>query len=239
MERARKLFEELGREVALVSQAGDNALIHRPDLRKVMLEPLRKDKREKVEQIHRKAVEYYQTFDDGVSRAEEIYHRLSLGIERNILESRWIDGVQQNLGSAIEELPLKSRAFLAARLGLEVDESIWEAAELQDWETHAKLRAGDLLSVRQPLAAINILRQRPERTPSSPLLALERDAMIALLTAIHSHFSVYYTEKIAPGVTAKTYQALLIALEELNAQPETLAEARKDLNLQTTGAKAS
>lgn len=238
MERAKELFAELGKEVALVSQAGDNALIHRPDLRKVMLEPLRKDKADKVEQIHRNAIEYYQTFDDGVSRAEEIYHRLSLGIERQILESRWADGVQQNLGSAIEELPPKSKAFLAARLKLELGESVWEEADLEDWEIHARIRAADLLTLRQPLAALNILRQRPERTSGSPLLTLERDAMVALLTAIHSHFSVYYTEKIATGITAKTYEALLVAVLELNAQPETLVQVRKDLDLQTTGANA-
>jgi hypothetical protein len=238
MERARKLFEELGREVALVSQAGDNALVHRTDLRKVMLEPLRKDKADKVDQIHRNAVEYYQTFDDGVSRAEEIYHRLSLGIERNILESRWTDGVQQNLGSAIEELPPKSKAFLAAKLKLEVDESVWGQAELEDWETHARMRATHLLALRQPLAALNILRQRQERTSGSSLLTIERDAMVSLLTSIHSHFSVYYTEKIGPGITGKSYQALLFALQELNAQPDTLAEVRKDLNLQSAGATA-
>jgi hypothetical protein len=236
MDRARQLFEELGREVALVSQAGDNALVHRTDLRKVMLEPLRKDKADKVEQIHHNAVEYYQTFDDGVSRAEEIYHRLSLGIDRNVLESRWADSVQQNLGSAIEELPLKSKAFLAAKLKLEVDDSVWQQAELEDWETHARMRATDLLALKQPLAALNILRQRPERSANSPLLMLERDAIVALLTAIHSHFSVYSTEKIATGVTAKSYQALLFALQELHVRPEILVDVRKDLKLQTIGA---
>ncbi|HEX5601082.1 MAG TPA: hypothetical protein VFX63_00985 [Pyrinomonadaceae bacterium] len=238
IERARELFAELGREVALVSQAGDNALIHRSDLRKVMLEPLRKDKAEKVKQIHRNAIEYYQAFDDGVSRAEEIYHRLSLGIERQNLEGRWADGVQQNLGSAIEELPLKSRAFLAAKLKLEVDESVWQEAELEDWEIHARMRATDLLALRQPLAALNILRQRQERTFGSPLLMLERDTIVALLTAIHSHFSVYYTEGIATGVTAKSYHALLFALQELQPRPETLIEVQKELKLQTTGANA-
>ncbi len=236
LERATELFAELGREVALVSQAGDNALIHRPDLRKVMLEPLRKDKREKVEQIHRKAVEYYLTFDDGVSRAEEIYHRLSLGIERDALESRWLDDVQQNLGSAIEELPPKSKAFLAAKLSLEVDESVWQEAELPDWETHAGRRATDLIKLNQPEAALKILRQRPERTEGSPILAVEREAMIALLTAIRSHFSVYSTEKISAAVGNKTYRALTIALKELNAKPETLFAVREHVNVRSRGA---
>lgn len=238
IERARELFTELGKEVALVSQAGDNALIHRSDLRKVMLEPLRKNKADKVEQIHHNAVEYYLTFDDGVSRAEEIYHRLSLGIERSILESRWTDGIPQNLGSAIEELPLKSKAFLAAKLNLEVEDSVWEQAELEDWETHVFTRATDLLSLKQPLAALNFLRQREQRTSGSPLLMLERDASVALLSAIQSHFSVYQTEKIASGVTAKSYQALRFALQELHAKGETLAEVRQELKLQTTGANA-
>ncbi len=233
--RARELFEELGKEVALVSQAGDNALIHRTDLRKVMLEPLRNDKREKVEQIHHNAVEYYQTFEDGVSRAEEIYHRLSLGVERATLESRWLDAVQQNLGSAIEELPPKAKAYLAAKLGLEVDESVWQEAELEDWETHARLRANDLIVLKQPMSALNVLRQRAERTANSPLLVTEREALIAALVTMQSHFSVYHTENIAAGITGKTYLALALAVQELNAQPETLIELRKDLNLQATG----
>jgi hypothetical protein len=236
MDRARELFEALGKEVALVFQAGDNALIHRPDLRKVMLEPLRKDKREKVEQIHHNAVEYYETFEDGISRAEEIYHRLSLGVERATLESRWLDGVQQNLGSAIEELPTKSKAYLAAKFGLEVDESVWKGAELEDWETHARLRANDLIALRQPMAALGVLRQRAERTASSPLLATEREAMIAALITMQNYFSVYQTEKIAAEITRKTYLALALAVQEFSVQPETLLELRKDLDLRSAGA---
>jgi len=47
---------------------------------------------------------------------------------------------------------------------------------------------------------------------------------------------VYSTEKIATGVTAKSYQALLFALQELHVRPEILVDVRKDLKLQTTGA---
>lgn len=234
-EQAKKLFEELSREVALVSQAGDNSLVHRTDLRKVMLEPLRKDKRDKVNEIHRNAVKYYEVFDDAVSRAEEIYHRLSLGIERDILNERWQEGVQQYLGTAIEELPAKGKAFLAAKLRLEIDEAVWAEADLEDWEIHAEQRARDLLDLRQPLPALAVLRQRSSRTSNSTLPAIEKDTLIAALTTMQSFFSVYHTLRVKRATMAKLYQTLLNCLRSSDFPAETLVSVRESLNIKYAG----
>lgn len=239
LEQAKILFEKLKREVALVSQAGDNSLVHRSDLRKVMLEPLRKDKHQKVEEIHRNAVKYYEAFDDGVSRAEEIYHRLSLGIERDILEARWQDSVQQYLGSAIEELPAKAEAFLAARLRLEIDESVWSEAELEDWEIHTERRARDLLELGQPIQALAALRQRNERSQKSPLPALEKNTLIAALAKMQDYFSVYYTQRIKRATMSKVYGGLTTSLRNDSLPAETLIFVRKILNIDLAGGEAN
>lgn len=235
LEQAKRLFEELSREVALVSQAGDNALVHRPDLRKVMLEPLRNDKRDKVDEIHRNAVKYYEEFDDPVSRAEEIYHRLSLGIERDILNERWQEGVQQYLGTAIEELPAKGKAFLAAKLRLEIDEAVWAEADLEDWEIHASQRTRDLLELRQPLQALAALRQRSERTKNSGLPAIEKETLIVALTTMQGYFSTYHTLQVKRATMAKLYQTLFNCLRSPDFSAETLVSVRESLNIKYAG----
>ncbi len=235
LEEATELFNELSKEVSLVSQAGDNALIHRPDLRRVMLGPLQNDKtkQEKVKQIHQKAVEYYTRFDDDVSRAEEIYHRLWLGIDRPVLNERWRDGLA--LGSAIEELPMKARAFLAARLNLEVDDAVWSEADLEDWEIHAGRRARDLLELGQPVAALTALRQRNERSSNSFLPAIEREALIIALTAMQSFFSVYSTSAVERGTMSRIYRAILSGLRGLNLSGETIISVREILGINRPG----
>jgi len=238
MDQAKSLFEELSKEVALVSQAGDNSLEHRSDLRKVMLEPLRKDKREKVEEIHRAAVEYYSVFDDGISRAEEIYHRLSLGIEREILEERWQDGVQHFLNSAIEELPVKAKAFLAARLGIDIDETVWPEAELEDWEIHTEQRVRDLMDLRQPLPALAALRQRSQRSAKSHLPALEKDVLITALASMQGYFSTYNTLRIKRATMNKLYQSLLGCLGK-SVSAEDLVSIRRTLKITAGGSKTN
>jgi hypothetical protein len=239
LDEARELFDELSKEVALVSQAGDKALVHRPDLRRVMLEPLRKDKEKqnKVIQIHHKAVEYYARFDDDVSRAEEIYHRLWLDIDRPVLTARWRDGLP--LGSAIEELPIKAKAFLAARLNLDVDETIWKEADLEDWEIHAERRARDELKTTHPFAALATLRQRKERTSSSTLPAIEREALLVALTTMQSFFSVYHTTQVKRATMGKLYQAIMAGLRDWELPVETVISVRDILKVDRQGGEVN
>jgi hypothetical protein len=58
-EKAEALFDQLKREISLVSTAPDGSLRHRQDLRVVMLEVLRADDADKVKAIHERAVAYY------------------------------------------------------------------------------------------------------------------------------------------------------------------------------------
>ncbi|AKJ08089.1 AAA ATPase-like protein [Archangium gephyra] len=173
--RAQNLFKQLARETALITVEGD-VLRHRQDVRRVMLELLRADKPDQVEEIHRKAVEYHARYGEPLHRAEEIYHRLSLGEEPASVAFRWMPEVAPYLRSAVEELPLRQRAFLASRLNLELDEKTRAEADLVDWERDAKKRVQELMSlgdVGNLEEALAILNEREDRTENSALLFLE------------------------------------------------------------------
>src|SRR5262245_31110096 len=86
-----------------------------------LLDPLRKAEREKVQAIQEAAIKYYEPFTDPVSRAEEIYYRLSLGQNRTILDQRWMPGIEDALRNAIDEVPPESQAYLAAKLNVELE----------------------------------------------------------------------------------------------------------------------
>jgi len=235
-QRAKELFDLLAKEISLVTRTGAEVIVHRPDLRSVMLEPLKKNKPEAVKAIHRRAIAYYMEFDDDVSRAEEIYHRLSLDLDRKMLNERWRDGVRQYLGSAIEELPVRAKAFLAARLSLEFDESIWQDADLEDWEIHAERRAHDLLELKQPIPAVLYLRQRSERSSSNKsILTLEKEAMIASLNQMTDFFGVYKAQKVERQTMSNLYRALLRCFQVLNLPPEIYMSTRRTLKLERLG----
>jgi hypothetical protein len=78
---AVELFEELRRETSLVSVDDlEGALIHRNDLRRMMLRLQMAKDRNKILEIHRAAVAYYQTRNDRRARAEWAYHSLHLDV---------------------------------------------------------------------------------------------------------------------------------------------------------------
>src|SRR5262249_39629851 len=185
---ARRLFERLARQVVLVTREGNDVLIHRPDLRAVMLEPLRVSAKDKVEQIHKNAVKFYTPFTDSTSRVEEFYHRLSLGFDPQTLNGRWIPGpefvaaMKRGFAGALTELPDEAQAYLAARLEFEVDKNVWAKASQDDWETYVSRQAERQLQLGRPEDARQLIAQRDRSTwtPGSPLYAIDVDALIRM-----------------------------------------------------------
>lgn len=176
---AHALFCKMAQDISLVVQAGGDVLTHRPELRLVMLGLIRDDSREQVDVIHRNAVSFYERYEDDISRAEELYHRLSLGLERSVLDARWRDGLDVYLAPSVHELPPQSQAFLAARMEVEVEDEVWGEAEQVDWDLYAARRARALLDLGRAEEALVVLRQR-ERLPASLLLVLEVEALLSL-----------------------------------------------------------
>lgn len=178
--RTRELFDKLAEEIALVETGDPGVLVHRPDVRALTLQMLIDDKaqRKAAEAINEKAIRYYAARSGSESRAEEIYHLLLFGLDRTRAETRTDDDLALRLiKGSIEDLPDRSQAFLAARIGIERPARVWQAADLADWELYACRIARENLAIGRADAAISLIRQRRERTLDSPLFALELEAM--------------------------------------------------------------
>jgi len=123
-DHARKLYARLEQEVSLVRPGSDEAIYHRSDVRRAMLEDLRRSMPEAVRDIEQKAITFYTPRTDPISRAEEIYHRLSLGEDPAEVDRRWIEGLGPLLSGSVEELPARAQAYLANRLQLTIDPTL-------------------------------------------------------------------------------------------------------------------
>ena len=108
--RAEELFEKLAEDNTLVTRVEPQVLIHRLDVRRMMLGPLRAHEPAKVREIHRGAIEFYNRSSDVISRAEAAYHRLCLGVPAELT-----DDLAPMLVNAVDDLPLTSQAIVASR----------------------------------------------------------------------------------------------------------------------------
>ncbi len=169
-ERARKLFDEFRAEATLVDEVpGRDAVVHRGDVRRVMLPMLRRDQRAVMDRIHRRAVAYYARLEDGghrvEHRVEELYHRLSLAQATRTLDGRWIDEAGPLLESAMEELPPRARIYLTERLGHPATAELRTQADDETWRRQA-LRVGKALLAADNAAGVaDVLAERPGLVP--------------------------------------------------------------------------
>jgi tetratricopeptide (TPR) repeat protein len=178
--RARQLFEQLAREVSLVEVGDDDALVHRPDIRRTMLPMITEHDPERARSIHRRAVRFYQQQPGVRARAEELYHRLALGQATRTLDKYWDPAAAALLETALDELPPSSRVYLADRLGIALDASTLTAADDDTWSRQASRTARKLLDSGRPEEALSLLRQRPGRTVWPQVAALEIEALAVL-----------------------------------------------------------
>lgn len=177
---ATELFDKLAKETALASLEPDGSVTHRPDLRSVMLKLISQDKPDMVRSIHRRAARFYSLQPGIRDRAEEIYHRLALEEPASIVDARWKPGVEVYLQHAVAELPPRSHAYLAARLGIDVPPEILAHAGSRDWERNAATRARNLLRLGRPSDALAVLTERADRSGGSPLFLLEAHSRLRL-----------------------------------------------------------
>ena len=180
--RAQDLFEQLWQEHALVSIDDDRSLRYREEVRRPMLELFARDKPAEVRAIHEAAASYYaaKAIASPIERAEEIYHRLMLNEGTEALGNRWIEGVQRYLSSAIDEIPLLGRIWLASRMSIELPSDVYRLADLAEWERLFGPKALEALRFQGPEGALRLLGERHDRTPESPLYAIEARALLAL-----------------------------------------------------------
>lgn len=186
--RAQALFRRLRDEAALVEEApGREAVVHRADVRRVMLPMLRGEGPALVRRIHRKAVTYYAYLAerDPVNavehRAEELYHRLCLGQSARTLDRRWLREAGPLLDSALEELPARGRIYVSERLGITVAPDLLRQADDETWARQA-LRAGTAcLAEGRAEETLLLLDERPDHVFQDVALAALRIRALAVL----------------------------------------------------------
>ena len=183
LDAARKLYEELAREVSLVVQ-GPGELRHRSDVRRQMLATIRSDAPERARAIHEGAARFYKKVYEQSKEvrdlAEEIYHRLALGEPSEALERLWDEQAGPLLASAVDELPEASAIWLRSHLGLKISKAQLRRASLETWERTAVDRARTAIDRAEPERALEILRERSQRSGSSEIFRLEAEAHEAL-----------------------------------------------------------
>jgi V8-like Glu-specific endopeptidase len=238
-DQAEELFRQLKREVALVTSEPDGSLRQRQELRILMLDLLRSDNPEKVRRIHEAAVSYYQPRPLlAAERAEEIYHRLQLDQEPGVIDARWVDGLERYLASAFEEFSGRRLAYLATRLGVDVDDETRQLADLEDWEKITARDVQALFAQNQTAQALQLMRVRTERSTVSPLIALEARAL-ALQANWNDALSVLDSGFQRAASEGERSRALALALQaaEVVLSARLEAEARAAFE-RLTGANA-
>lgn len=181
-ERANELFAKLRKEVALVSPAGEGVLEHRADVRRLMLDSLRETRPRETREIDELAAGYYAQQPGVIPRAEEIYHRLMLGDPHQEIDALFLDGVEDYLRGAIDEVPAPEKAFLAEKLGVALPADAKAGATQQVWERTAIRRIEEALAAEEPEAALKVLAERKERSAQTMLRVHE----VVALTAAHN-----------------------------------------------------
>ncbi|MBP9803948.1 MAG: hypothetical protein KBE22_03445 [Candidatus Accumulibacter sp.] len=159
---ARDLYEALRKEVSLVSEEGD-ALIHRKDVRSVMLDMQRADDPTSFADLNRRVIEYYARHDpeSDVSRREGAYHRLILQEEDPF---QVVAHMQRqdllSLGTSLDELPERARAAVRALLGRGLTQSETRMLPDEAWAAYAYRRSMTLVAAGSPTEALAILNNR-------------------------------------------------------------------------------
>jgi hypothetical protein len=209
---ARNLVKLMRQQLGtiLVPYGGLEKLAHRPDMRSILLFDLdarsKKDKglARRLENIHQMAISFYMRFEDPENRAEELFHRLSLGQDRETIKDRWQEEAGTYLGSAILELSPAAQSFVAARTGFDVPEEVWEQASEEDWVFYATRRIRELGRLDRPEDASTLLRNHLRSSeltePSEPY----RDMATTVLSAFaRSYESIRQTMPSGGDRTSK------------------------------------
>lgn len=191
---AQELYDALRREVSLVTEE-NGALVHRKDVRSVMLEMQRADDSKSFAYLNRQAVAYYSQNepDTSVSRREATYHRLMLEDEDPF---RVVEHVQRevlrSLGTSLDELPTRARAAVRALLGYGLTQVEIKMLPEEVWEAYAYRRAMALIAAGSPVEALTMLEGHKWVSDQSILLYPRALALFNTLRWLEATNSLAY-----------------------------------------------
>jgi hypothetical protein len=183
---AAAVFWALHSEATLCepSMDGDGALVHRPDVRAIMLPAITRARPAVARAIHAAAVRYYgevapqQGTADRVARREELYHRLMLKQPRPELDRRWMPSVADELAAVIDELPAESQLYVTGQVkGLELDPAVRREADDEQWRHSVRPAAESSMERGQVTEALALLRERRGHDGRVLLPELEIEAL--------------------------------------------------------------
>lgn len=177
---ARDLLARLALEAMLVERSRDSSdeLIHRSDIRGLMLPQLLADMPELTARIQRAAIRYYSKRSDPASRTEELYHRLMLGQNASTVDAHWDEAAANDLYKVRDELPEAARILLSERLpDTFLTEEDRRLVSDSAWLRDMKPQIARLMSRDSPVHALALLHERRGPRGRSLLPSLEIDAL--------------------------------------------------------------
>ncbi|MDQ7802717.1 AAA family ATPase [Amycolatopsis sp. A133] len=174
-DEAERLFDAFAAELDLVETAPSGELVHRPDVRKVMLRLLAADWERLLREVEQRAIDFHAASDDPRDRAEELYHRLRLGGQQAEIQARWTVEAAARLKDSHNELPVRS-AQLLSRL-LDATEGVELLEDGVQVERVAVEEAENLITQGFPAEALKAIATVPDPPPCSALRVLRAEAL--------------------------------------------------------------
>nr|WP_315396019.1 hypothetical protein [uncultured Duganella sp.] len=179
-ERLDAIAQGLRRQRDLVREQADGSFMHRDDVRKQMLQLMKRKDPDRVRDLHARAVAYYERKPARTGRAattadqvEEIYHRLATGYGLERVAAMWSEPAREALAQSVDEIDdVAGKNLLNALLGKELGEE--EASSLPqeylgDWLAQAVRRA---LAAYEPEKVEQLIERFPQAASKSLLRLL-------------------------------------------------------------------
>lgn len=210
LQDATILCDKLRREASLVStDDSEGALVHRRDLRAVMLKLILQREPALATEVSERAVEWYSKQVGKRARAEEVYHRLLLGQVVGADACADVE-VRASLQTSITELPPASQRLLAT-YGLKVDKAVLKKATAEEKDSILASQVEELLphqhllsNARRVLDANGKLKRDTPLSRSEARLRLELGDAKGALDAVE--LGLRYA--LEASNSARTYELL-------------------------------
>lgn len=172
---AASLFEELKKEKFLITET-TTGYSFRQDLRIALKDMITRLEEYKDNEIHDRAVLFYENQLTLEDRAEYLYHRLIRGDDVSIIKSYYNPELRDYIENSIREFPADARAALAVVMGTAISNTTILNSSLVIWEEYCIRNIQESLKYGEQESLVSIrsvLQKRKERSKNSALIYWE------------------------------------------------------------------